>query len=201
METRRKTDLIRRGLVATLALAVWLVITSMPVGAVVTVDQSFTEGDDLGASISDGCRYVGQSFTAGATGRLVGVNLDVRTDLYSGVHPLRVAIRTAWRDKPYGDPLGYRYVYGDAPLDRLITFPQNIRVVASRQYAIVLSYRGAPLRATEVLGQWDGATGNLYPGGRLFFGECPTSSSPTFWNLSQVGAPYDVHFRTHVDRR
>jgi hypothetical protein len=189
----------KRDVVGAVTLALWLAVSNSPAAASAVVDQAFVEGDNLGAVISDGCRYVGQSFTAGVTGRLTEVNVDVRTHLISGVHPMRIAIRTAWRSKPYGDPLGFAYVGGDALLGRLIAFEQDIQVVAGRQYAIVVSYRGAPLGGAEVSGQWNGATEDLYPRGRLFFGECPTSNSPTLWVLRAAEASYDVHFRTYVD--
>jgi len=175
--------------------------SSTPLAAAPVVDQAFTQGSNLTAVLSEGCRYVGQSFTAGITGRLTGVNVDVETFVYSGVHPMRVAIRSVSHGRPTGEALGYRYLYADlqAPLTRLITFPQHIPVVAGRRYAVVLSYRGAPLGGADVRGQWRGATDDLYPRGRMLFGDCPSYGGTRFWVQVQGSEGFDLHFRTYVN--
>lgn len=190
----------RSAIPAAVALALLTVTWAPPAAATPVVDQSFTSPYNLGANINEGCKYIGQSFTAGMTGNLTAVNLDQRSIRSDGTPPLRVAIRTVANNKPYGDPLGFRYLYyPQAPLSRLITFRQEIPVVAGQQYAIVVSYRGSEPGAGQALGFWYGATGDPYPGGRMFAGQCPSYSYTGFWYVSTGWASYDLHFRTYVE--
>jgi hypothetical protein len=55
-----------------------------------TLDQSFVAPFDLLADINDCCRFIAQTFTAGLTGTLAGVNMDVGSD---STFPLHVVIR------------------------------------------------------------------------------------------------------------
>src|SRR5215204_5525802 len=66
---------------------------AMASSAAAAVDQSFTAGNNLGANLNNCCRYVAQTFTAGVSGELIGVNVDV-ADLDPRIQPrLRVEIR------------------------------------------------------------------------------------------------------------
>src|SRR3954471_12329424 len=57
------------------------------------VDQSFTSADNSSSLINEGARFVAQIFTAGRTGLLTGVNVDV-LDCCNSPYALDVALRT-----------------------------------------------------------------------------------------------------------
>jgi hypothetical protein len=158
-----------------------------------TLDQSFTSGEDLGASINDCCRYLAQTFTAGRSGALVAVNVEI-VDIDRNLSPrLRVEIRSVANGTPTAVVLGAVVLESDsAPLSRLITFSQPIAISAGTQYAIVVSYEGAPDPGPlQTQGMWLGATGDLYPLGDLYF----SRDNGSTW----FGDPgFDVHFQTYV---
>lgn len=54
-----------------------LVDRSSHVKAQTVVDQSFTSPNNLGAAINECCAFVAQTFTAGLSGTLAGVNINV----------------------------------------------------------------------------------------------------------------------------
>ncbi len=162
--------------------------------AVTVLDQSFTSPTNLGATINDCCKYVAQTFTAGVSGTLAGVTVDVAS--FTGDYPLHVAIHTVTGGVPTSTILGETTLSTpDAPLTLPITFTQVIESVAGTQYAIVVDYEGAPPPSPpDAQGTWSGATGDVYTGGALYF-----SVDGTSWFLS--GPDHDVHFTTHVNIR
>jgi hypothetical protein len=182
---------------ALLALATAVVLAGMPgiASAAPTLDQSFTSPSNLSGLINECCAYIGQTFTAGRTGVLSGVNIDVtafRTSL-----PLNVAIRAV-----DSSGLPSSTVLGDAglesstsPLTRLITFPQDIPVAAGTQYAIVVNYDRAPPEGPgNALGTWYGASGDGYPRGHEVYS---FDYGVTWSSYSSEG--FDLHFQTYVD--
>jgi hypothetical protein len=183
-------------LVTTSIVAVLMMMPAPAALATPVVDQSHTTTlptSSLSAAINEGCKYMAQTFTAGITGTLTGVNLSI--DSNPGAPPMRVAIRAVLNGVPYGAPLSVRYLFNpEAPLSRLITFPQQIPVVAGGSYAIVVSYKGS---LGHGWGWWDGSTGDLYLRGRNISGECPSYSTPRFWYWWPKS--FDLHFRTYVE--
>jgi hypothetical protein len=159
------------------------------------IDQSFTSGT-LEALINECCPFVAQTFTAGVSGVLAGVNVDV-FDCCASTASLRVAITTVDADhQPTDVALGQTTVDTCCPdLARLIPFPQTIPVQAGVEYAIVLSYPdGPPAGAGGAQGAWLGFVGDGYPRGRgLLF--LPGDG----WIESGFG-PMDLHFRTYVEQ-
>lgn len=157
------------------------------------IDQSFTSPHDLAAQFNDCCKFVAQTFTAGRSGTLAGININVLSNPQKSF-PLRIAIRTT---TPGGEPgpttLGETTIAsGSAPLSLLIRFPQTITIKAGAQYAIVANYEGAPPPAPAgSLGGWTGATGDHYPGGRIYL----SVSDGTTWFHTGT---WDLHFRTYV---
>lgn len=128
-----------------------------------TIDQSFTPGVNLSASINDCCAFIGQTYTAGLTGTLAGVSVDVGES--GGFNfPLNVQIRSVVGALPTTTILGQTSTTAFS-LNDVITFAQSIDQVAGTQYAIVVSFLGAPPAPGVGTGFWGGATGNLYPGG------------------------------------
>jgi hypothetical protein len=196
MERINRNPFSRALLPAVVFIAAFALVWTPPAVASPVVDQSFTTPWDLGANVNDACKFIGQSFTAGITGTLTGVNIDLNSRPNSSA--LRVAIRTASGDIPFGDPLAVRYLADpQAPLTRLITFGHAIPVVAGRQYAIVVSYRGGQTRGINGIGTWGGATGDAYAAGRPLSGKCNGTSR--FWSFTSTSTPYDLHFRTYVE--
>ncbi len=155
------------------------------------VDQSFTSPYNMGANINECCAYVAQTFTAGMTGTLTGVNINVlpRSDANSNLH---VAVHMVENGLPTWNVLGSTTLNSaGSPLSELITFPQPIPVVAGVQYAIVVSYVNAPPPgAGNFQGIWSGATGDVYKGGEML------AFDGNSWIYG--GSGYDVHFQTYV---
>ncbi|MCL5958790.1 MAG: PKD domain-containing protein [Chloroflexi bacterium] len=158
---------------------------------VVVLDQSFTSPYNLGANINECCRFIAQTFTAGRSGTLAGVNINVGS---SSSYQLHVAIRTVAGAVPSTTILGETTLSSNsAPLSTLITFPQTINIVAGNQYAIVVDYPDAPpAGAYQYQGGWTGATGNSYPGGAIF----ASYSDGVAWDINYPD--YDLHFQTWV---
>jgi hypothetical protein len=169
------------------AAALWRVLPD----AVVVEDQRFDAPVDLGADINEGFRMVAQTYTAGVTGKLYGVAVDV---FGFGTFPLRVSIRGVSGGAPSDTILGTTQTSAnDSPLAREVRFATAIPQVAGYSYAIVVDYPGAPPQgAGRSQGIWSGATGNLYPAGGLFF-----SNDGHSW-VSQAEFGFDVHFATYV---
>jgi hypothetical protein len=143
-------------------------------------------------AINECCRFVAQTFTAGRTGFLAGVNIDV---LGFGSSQLHVAIRTVANGAPTTTVLTETALAStSAPLSQLITFPEQILVRAGEQYAIVVNYDGAPPPGPDqARGAWGGAVGDAYPRGALFLSFIDGVS----WFVPDPG--FDVHFRTYVE--
>jgi hypothetical protein len=160
------------------------------------LDQSFTTPANLSSAINDCCAYVGQTFTAGRTGVLLGINVDVSGQNTS--LPLHVAIRGVDSfGLPSSTVLGETVLgSSSAPLTQLITFPQSVRVTAGARYAIVVNYQGAPPQGPpNALGSWTGAVGDAYRAGGGVF----SFNGGVTWSSADEG--FDSHFQTYVERR
>jgi hypothetical protein len=150
-----------------------------------------TSPTNLGASINECCAFIAQTFTAGRTGMLTGVSVDV-TGLASS--HLRVEIRTVASGAPTATVLGETVLDANgAALSRVIAFPTRIAVTTGVQYAIVVSYEGAPPPgANQEQGIWQGTTPDQYPGGRLL-----QSVDGSSWEAAATPEA-DAHFVTYV---
>ena len=160
------------------------------------IDQSFTSPNTAFLLINDCCAFVAQTFTAGVTGTLDGVNIDVASN--NNTYPLHVAIHTVTiSGEPSSTILSDTTLSpNSAPPSLLITFPNSIKIVAGVQYAIVVNYQGAPPAGSgKSQGVWYGAAGsyNYYPGGDVY-GSVDGSS----WFSFSEGFYADVHFQTYV---
>lgn len=167
-----------------------LSVTGRPIPA--NLDQSFTSPTSLTSAVYSCCDYVGQTFTAGRTGLLAGVTIDVRAG-DDTTEPLRVAIREVG-----SDGLPTSTVLAEKTLDRSsssstqpIVFPLPPLVFAGRHYAILVNYVSET--PDDLLGSWDGAAGDAYPGGTQLF----TYDNEATW-VSYESQGYDVHFQTFV---
>ena len=111
----------------------------------IVIDQSSIAETNLGGGINDCCKYIAQTFTAGVTGTLAGVAIDVNASPTNSLR-LHVAIQTVDAGgMPSGMVIGETTLRsGSAPISQVIRFPQTILIVAGIQYAIVVNYAGAP---------------------------------------------------------
>lgn len=187
------------------------------VGAV-DIDQSFTSGSGVTGLINDCCAFVGQTYTAGITGTLTGVSVDVHSlepppafDLLLGVQ-----IRTVAGGLPTLTVLGEAETRNFA-LNDVIGFDRQVEQVAGQEYAITVHFLAAPPQGNAI-GAWSGALAPLVCGlpGLPPPGCAPTGVVPylgghpvqsvdlgTTWTLVSIGsAPElsqaDFHFRTFV---
>lgn len=164
------------------------------------LDQSFTPLTNMGCHINERAAFVAQTYRAGITGILSGIKLHILSNarLVSGIvfeiYPLRVAIRQVKNGFPGTVTLGEAVIRdGNAPSDRLISFPGSIHQEAGAQYAIVVNYINAPpVGVGQWMGSWYGATGDQYPDGELFYG--PEGET---WYVSSL-KDHDVQFQTYV---
>lgn len=166
----------------------------VPDGRASTIDQSNTVTiGALGSSINECCAFIAQTYTAGLSGTLAGVSVDIHE--FSGFdYPLDVQIRTASGEIPTFPILG-EAITTHFSLSDVIAFSQVIPQVAGTQYAIVVHFVGTPLEgAGQGVGVWAGTTGNPYPGGSgvdsLDYG--------ITWPLTGDFAN-DLHFVTYVN--
>jgi hypothetical protein len=110
-----------------------------------------------------------------------------------GAGRLRVELRSVAGGVPTATVLGATVLgSAGAPLAQLIVFPQRITVTAGAQYAIVLSYEGAPPPGPgQTQGIWAGAIGDGYPLGAVLSSQ---SDGVTWSAVPDV----DLRFRTHL---
>jgi hypothetical protein len=143
--------------------------TSITIVEALTLDQSFTPPVNAGADINECCRFIAQTFTAGQTGTLGGITIDVFSPRDS-IFPLHAAIRTVVNGVPSTTVLGETTLSSNSSsLSHLITFPQVVNIVEGVQYAIVVNYEGAPPPGPDQFqGIWGAASGDQYPHGELY---------------------------------
>jgi hypothetical protein len=159
------------------------------------LDQSFTTPSDLSAGLYGIPFLEAQSYTAGISGTLQGVAINVtavdptvvariRIESVSGGIPTNVVLGTA---RASGG--------GNLSINTVIPFSTPIPQVAGQQYAIVVDYPEAPPFEDSNIeaADWNGATGNAYPAGTLL----SSSNGGTTWQ-SFASEGFDVHFRTFV---
>ncbi len=184
--SRLKTSLPRYG-TALAALLLLCVGRSFGDGV---VDQSFTTGNNAIVFINGCCAFIGQTYTAGLTGTLAGVSVDV-VEFPSSNFPLDVQIRSVVIGLPTAGILG-ETTATVFTLSDFISFSQTIPQVAGDQYAIVVDFVGAPPQGGGGQGYWIGST-SLYPG------RMPVLSSDGGISWSATGfGDTDSHFITYV---
>lgn len=158
------------------------------------VDQSSTGGSGgLGLIMNECCRYAAQTFTAGITGKLVGINVWIVGTNPSRPFPLRLNVRTiGWA------VLGERQLsVPGSDLSQFIGFDPPIPVITGKRYFITADYPSAlPTGLGRGAGSWVGGTGNPYLRGQAY-----SSIDGSVW-YEACGQPdrygCDLHFRTYV---
>src|SRR4051794_27598122 len=115
-------------LAAVFSLTGMLAPSALAAGPV--VDQSFTSTDNVNKLINEGAQFVAQTFTAGRTGLLTGVSVDV-FDSSNSRFTLSVAIRTVAADgTPTEVVLGETRADSCCPrLSQILVFDQPVPVV------------------------------------------------------------------------
>jgi hypothetical protein len=159
------------------------------------VDQSFTTPSNLSAGLYGLPAAEAQTYTAGISGRLQGVAIDVtaldttlvariRIESVSGGIPTNVVLGQARASRG-----------GDLSLNTVIPFSTAIPQVAGQQYAILVDYPEAPPFHDGIIevADWNGATDNAYPAGTLV---SSFDGGATWQSFASDG--FDVHFRTFV---
>lgn len=147
----------------------------------------------ISASLPSRPGWLAQTFTAGLSGTLAGVNISIPT---SRDYSLKVAILSTNDGEPTSTILGETTIAGlggatqirMAPISELITFPQAIDIVAGVKYAI-----GVTFVTDKGSGAWWGAQENGYSGGEQY-----RSSNGTTGTFVPVASGYDLHFQTYV---
>jgi hypothetical protein len=159
------------------------------------LDQSFTSPGDLSDGLYGHPVLMAQSYTAGVSGTLQGVALDV-----SAIDPTlvaRVQIEAIANGQPSNVVLGQARAAsgGDLSLDTIIPFTTSIAQVAGQQYAILVDYPEAPpfVNGIENTASWNGSDGNAYAAGTMF----STFDNGTTWQSYQSQG-FDLHFKTFV---
>ena len=176
-----------------LCFLAFLVSTGLADGADIfdqpVLDQSFISPFNHGADINSAFPDVAQTFTAGMSGTLAAVSVDIAFIGY-GSMPLEIQIRSVIAGTPTATVLGDIVLpTGTVTLSQQIWFPQVIPITAGSQYAIVAGYTGTAPPASQYV--WYGAGGaDYYPGGSEAY-----SFNGTTWVTS---FPYDGHFQTFV---
>jgi hypothetical protein len=159
------------------------------------LDQSFTSGDDLSDGLYGKPALMAQSYTAGISGTLQGVAIDVTAIDTSQV--ARIQIEAITNGLPSNVVLGQARAAsgGDLAISTVIPFTTTIAQVAGQKYAILVDYPDAPpfVNGIENTASWNGSDGNLYPGGTLF----TTFNNGTTWQ-SFESEGVDLHFQTFV---
>jgi hypothetical protein len=143
---------------------------------------------NLGVMINGAYSTVAQTYTAGVTGVLREVAVDI---FPSALAPLRVSIRGVTDGRPNADILGEVLLdRAGSQLSQRIVFPEFIAQESGSQYAIAVDCPGvAPSGLGN--GTWAGEVNDQYPAGRLF-----GSSDGQSW--ADIGPGFDVHFQTFV---
>ena len=157
------------------------------------VDQSFLAPQDLAAFINEGFDIEAQSFTAGVTGDLVAVRVNIQ---YGKSSSLRISIYDMLDSTP-NNLLGTTTLStAESQIGDTITLSTPVSIVAGSQYVIAADYPGIPKGLGQYQGVWSGASADLYGGGNTFVGDFESGDSgPVSW----AAETFDLHFETLVN--
>jgi hypothetical protein len=165
-------------------------------GQTLIEDQSFTTPTDISISFAAlPLTYVAQTFTAGQSGILRAVAIDM---LPASEGDVRVDVRAVVNGVPTDMVLANHQLSFDElqvlaadPLAYQITFPDTY-ITAGTQYAIVINYTSYT-NTFIPQGMWFGAQGDPYTGGAAF-----TAGDAATLNWIPEPNGRDLHFRTFV---
>jgi hypothetical protein len=188
--------------ILSLALTIVVILSILPAqivyadGQTLIEDQSFTTPTDIHIGFAAvPLTYVAQTFTAGQSGILRAVAIDIDPGVG---RDLRVDIRKVSDGMPTDTVLANRLLSEDElqqlavdPLSYQITMP-DVYVTAGKKYAIVINFNSY-MNDIIPQGKWFGAQGDRYTRGAAF----TAADGPTLtWTREPKGR--DLHFRTFV---
>jgi hypothetical protein len=189
-------EAMKRTILFTGMLICVLMLVSLPAYAAGSLDQHYVDTHNAGGALNWGAQLAAQTFTAGVTGTLTGLNVGVSSNMQ---YPMRVAIRAMDGGVPASTELGYAIVStGDQSPDMLgflITLSPGVAVSAGTEYAIVVSFEGAPIGGIQ--GTWQGHYPGEYLGGKMCNGGPPNFQVGEWWCDNSVPST-DFFFRTYV---
>ncbi|HXT97981.1 MAG TPA: hypothetical protein VN853_16900 [Polyangia bacterium] len=169
--------------------------SSVCVSNTAELDQSFITGNDLSDGLYGKPALMAQSYTAGISGTLQGVAIDVSAIDVTQI--ARIQIEALAGGIPSNVVLGSARAArgGDLSINTVIPLGGSIPQVAGQQYAILVDYPDAPpfVNGIENTASWNGSDGDLYPAGTMF----TTFDGGTTWQ-SFASEGFDLHFRTFV---
>ena len=188
--------------ILSLTFIIAVILSMLPAGLVhadgqtLIEDQSFTAPTGISVRFAAvPLTYVAQTFTAGKSGILRAVAIDIDPGVG---RDLRVDIRKVVNGVPTDTVLANRLLSEDElealaedPLSYQITFP-DVYVTAGKKYAIVINF-ASYMNNIIPQGKWFGAQGNHYTGGAAF---TAPDAATLQWTRQPNGR--DLHFRTFV---
>jgi hypothetical protein len=161
------------------------------------VDQQQTSSPAAGVGITT-TSWAGQTFTAGISGLLSRVDVDLACYQCTGTTPdLTVSLRATAGGMPTGPDLATATITGfSAGADAYYTavFSPPLAVTAGTQYAIVIRPTSDPSQGIGYV--WLSTNNDAYAGGTLVYSLDPGG---TAWNNQVGGGTVDALFRTYVD--
>jgi hypothetical protein len=177
-----------------LVIGLWL----FPVARADEIDQSFLGDTTLQAGINDAAFSVAQTFTAGITGDLTRIQLELFSQPQHGAlgeispYPINVEILSVLDGIPTSNVLSsIQLPPGNYLIGTSIYFPQEVQVVEGGQYAIAVNYVGAPPIGLGLgQGHWSGTAIGGYSEGTIF-----SSLDGNSWSSDGQG---DLTFQTYV---
>jgi hypothetical protein len=142
--------------------------------------------------------YVGQSFTAGFTGRLTEIRTKIRHAYYAPTSPpLRLSVFTFSNGQPEPFPAITVLLERTSSLISEPIIPVSpFEVTAGRQYLIAADYPNLPAGTHQTYGAWDGWMENLYPRGSTFEGRRTPNGAI---NWTTFNSSFDLYFQTYVE--
>jgi hypothetical protein len=176
-------------------VSVMSLLLCAPAWAAATLDQS-QELLSGGAGFANG-RSLAQTFTAGLSGQLLSIDLNIAGWTDDLLYPSILGIQTTALGLPTGTvlgsvvPTGLTFAWNHIDLSSL-----SVNVTAGTQYAIVLSNNDPSMLTVGVVNvSWEATLGaDAYPGGQLL------EDRGTGWQVVEVmSAGGDAEFRTYVD--
>ena len=170
--------------------------TSCTAGKTAQLDQSFTSASDLSDGLYGRPVLMAQSYTAGVSGTLQGVTLDVTAIDPTKLARIQIEAVTA-AGLPSNTVLGQARASsgGNLDLNTVIPFTTAIPQIAGQRYAIIVDYPEAPtfMDGIQNTASWNGSDGNAYAAGTLL----SSFDNGAHWQSYESNG-FDVHFRTFV---
>jgi hypothetical protein len=153
-------------------------------------DQSFNAQSTSYGQINELSRWVGQTYTAAKTGRLVGVAVDVGSNNIG--YPLLVAVYDADGGLPIATLVEVALPTNSSPLENIVSFANTVLQTTGHQYAIGVSYPDAPAAgAHQSQGYWSGCSSAVYAGREVIL-----SNDGIDWQFAHNSD--ELHFATYV---